>query len=247
VSAFRGLQVVMPMAGFGTRFARTGVTTPKPLIPVDGGPMFEKALSSFEPMTVPVRLFAVIRRELEETAGLATALQKGRPDAVVKQLPAPTRGAVETCLAVADDLDPALPVAVLDCDLWFDSAAYFAHVAALVAGTARESGVLTFASRDPRYSYALVSDDGRVTRTAEKDPISDRALAGSYLFARGDLFVEAARELTATQTLDGRVPELYTSLLYNILLRRGFGVRAFPVDRYASFGTPEELAAIVER
>jgi dTDP-glucose pyrophosphorylase len=234
VSAFRGLQVVMPMAGFGTRFARTGVTTPKPLIPVDGGPMFEKALSSFEPMTVPVRLFAVIRRELEETAGLATALQKGRPDAVVKQLPAPTRGAVETCLAVADDLDPALPVAVLDCDQWFDSAA-------------RESGVLTFASRDPRYSYALVSDDGRVTRTAEKDPISDRALAGSYLFARGDLFVEAARELTATQTLDGRVPELYTSLLYNILLRRGFGVRAFPVDRYASFGTPEELAAIVER
>ncbi|HSX29838.1 MAG TPA: hypothetical protein VLE73_04750 [Candidatus Saccharimonadales bacterium] len=46
----RDLHIIMPMAGAGSRFAKAGFTTPKPLIQVDGKPMFMKALSALEPI-----------------------------------------------------------------------------------------------------------------------------------------------------------------------------------------------------
>ncbi|MFN7812574.1 MAG: glycosyl transferase family 2, partial [Planctomycetia bacterium] len=43
------LQIVVPMAGRGSRFATAGYTLPKPLIPVNGVPMIQLVIANLRP------------------------------------------------------------------------------------------------------------------------------------------------------------------------------------------------------
>jgi 2-C-methyl-D-erythritol 4-phosphate cytidylyltransferase len=77
----RRLHIVMPMAGRGSRFANAGFTTPKPLIPVDGRPMFLKALSSFDAIEAPKAYTIIIRKQHDEQYDLQKQLKEKLPDA----------------------------------------------------------------------------------------------------------------------------------------------------------------------
>jgi choline kinase len=118
------LQVLMPMGGLGTRFRKVGVTTPKPLIEVDGVPMFQRALRSVAPWTGDRRV-VVVRADDDAEHGLAQQVLGAEPAADIVLLDHDTRGAVETCLEARDRLDPGQPLVVMDCDIAFDSPEYF--------------------------------------------------------------------------------------------------------------------------
>jgi dTDP-glucose pyrophosphorylase len=233
----RRLNVLMPMGGLGSRFAHSGWRLPKPLIRVGTLPMFRQALRSLDAYRGAWTLTAVIRRELERDFPLGEEIRGAVSDATVVVIEALTRGSVETALAASPFIRDDDGVLVLDCDLWFVSPAYFEAVADVLAGRTAHGGVLlSFAARDPRYSYALLEGE-RVRRTAEKQVISSDALAGAYFFASGAQFKAAAAELL-TRPTGG---EFYTSLLFNLLIERGESVVARRAERYLSFGTPEEL------
>ena len=103
-----------------------------------------------------------------------------------------------------------------------------------------EGGLLvSFESTLPRYSYAETDGSDRVVRTAEKEVISTHALCGAYFFATGKLFKEAAHRLLNEAQFNK--PEYYVSLLYNYLLREEQVVRLASMEKYCSYGTPEEL------
>eukprot|EP00758_Cryptobia_borreli_P005608 Tbor_TRINITY_DN4935_c0_g1::TRINITY_DN4935_c0_g1_i1::g.9708::m.9708 len=108
---------------------------------------------------------------------------------------------------------------------------------------------------------------GKVTRTAEKCPISSCSLIGAYGFAKGEYFIRAAEKLLEQPiNLSTGLKEYYISLLYNFLLDPEFEVSsevddlpgkvkenhnsvyviAVPREEYHSFGTPEELRNYVE-
>jgi dTDP-glucose pyrophosphorylase len=237
----RALHVVLPMAGLGSRFSDAGFTTPKPLIPVDGMPMFLKALSSLEGWGLQTTHTFIVRRQHETEFQLATLIQRHLPTAQVVIIEEMTRGAVETCLRAEHLMKGGeRGVLVMDCDLWFQSRPYGELVRASLAGKEpMVGGLLTFPSREPRYSYALCEGE-RVVRTAEKKVISDSAIMGAYFFATERHFLDAAHQLMA-RNISAEMREYYLSLLYNILLEQGGTVKAARVERYASFGTPEEL------
>lgn len=235
----RRLHILMPMGGLGARFASQGFHVPKPLIPVDGIPMFRKALSSFDGLSLAPAVTTIIRRELDETFALAARIKQAAPGAAVAVIERLTRGAVETCLAAADDIRDDDAVVVLDCDLWFESADYLALIGDVLAGRrALAAALLTFTAHDARYSFARLAGT-RVIETAEKRAISSHAIAGAYFFSTGEIFLRAARELMSRPVEQ----EYYLSYLYNIIIGQGGAVEAVHTSRYRSFGTPEELAA----
>jgi dTDP-glucose pyrophosphorylase len=230
------------MAGLGSRFSEAGYATPKPLIPVDGQPMFLKALSSLDGWGLDVRLTVVLRRQHETEFGLATLIQQARPGVQVVIIEEMTRGAVETCLRAEGLMTGERGLLVMDCDLWFQSHPYRELVRGALEG--REplvGGLLTFPADSPRYSYALCEGE-RVVRTAEKQVISPWAITGAYFFATERHFLRVAHALME-RNLSSEMREYYLSLLYNLLLAEGGEVRAARVERFASFGTPEELRA----
>ncbi len=233
------LQVLMPMGGLGTRFRKVGVTTPKPLLEVGGVPMFQRALASFAPWTGDKTVTVVVREDNDREYGLARQVVAVEPAARIVLLDHDTRGAVETCLQAREQLDPDQPLAIMDCDIAFEAPGYFTALAEAADRRDVDGLLLSFRSTEPRYSYAEVGPDGRVVRTAEKQPISSDALMGVYSFTRAGVFLDAADRLMARQ-IDAAMPEYYVSLVFNELIAAGRPVGLVRGDFYC-FGTPEEL------
>lgn len=238
----RTLHIIMPMAGEGSRFAKAGWTTPKPLIELRGVPLFRRAIGSVAIEGVDMKYSFIVRQEHIDKQHIDRLIKAKQPDARVFSVLKTTRGAVETCLVAEPAIDDEDAIVVMDCDLEFRSVRYNELVKRALSVTADEAdggALVSFESENPRYSYAEVDDEGRVLRTAEKDPISSHALCGSYFFGSGKDFKRIAHQLLVDGT-HGKA-EFYVSLLYNYLLAEGKVVRLAPMEEYYSYGTPEEL------
>lgn len=227
----------MPMGGLGSRFADAGYTTPKPLIEVDGKPMFMRAMESF-PADWDIDHVFVVRTDQDERYGLANMIREACPGAKIALLDHNTGGAVETCLVARNLIDTDIPLIVADCDIRFRSAEY----RDLAEGMGLDGILASFESSDARYSYAEVDGNGLVTRTAEKVPISRHALLGGYWFKSGGWFLSLADRFLGDGRPDG-LAEYYLSHLFNIALSEGAHIGLAAVDSYDIWGTPEELRA----
>ncbi len=236
------LQIVMPMAGLGSRFANAGFELPKPLIEVDSVAMFLKAISSIKAIDAEKEYYFIIRQEHAYKQALDSLIKNALPEANVIIIPKITRGAAETAAAALPHLSDSDALIIMDCDLWFSSASYNKMVEeSLREASDIAGGVLTFKADNPRYSYAKIDSSGLVMETAEKKVISDSAITGAYFFANTRVFADAVDTLMS-QPLSDDMPEYYLSFLYNILIDEGKKIKAAKVDEFASFGTPEELS-----
>jgi len=225
----------MPMGGLGSRFSKEGYLAPKPLIDVNGTPMYRKALSSFDEIKDNVSFFSVVRAEHEEKFGLASSLES--EGVRVKIFHGSTGGAAETALLGLDLLDKEAPLVVVDCDVRFRSSEF---LESLFKNPPPYSGAVTyFHSSDSRYSFAEIDSTGLVIRTAEKKVISTNALIGCYAFSSASLFEEAARR-QIVKGLQNPGQEHFMSPVFNSLIQNGGIVRAYRGEA-DSFGTPEEL------
>lgn len=227
------MNLVLPMAGGGTRFLKGGFECPKPLLPLRGKPFFQWAAESVLQTVTPARLCFVVLREHVERFSIDRRILAVYPQARLVVLEQVTAGAVLTCLAGCQDLPEDEPILFNDCDHYFRCNG----LAALPAGA--DGALLTFPSRDPRFSFVELDDSGRVLRTAEKDPISDRAICGAYYFGSKAVFREAAERYLKTCVQS----EFFMSGVYNELLAARRTVLALETQLHISFGTPEEYAS----
>lgn len=238
----RPLHIIMPMAGEGSRFAKAGWTTPKPLIELQGVPLFQRAIRSVAIDGVDMKYSLIVRQEHIDNQHIDVLIKELLPEARVFSVLKTTRGAVETCLVAEEAIDDEDAVVVMDCDLEFRSTRYNELVSDALSVSADQAdggALVSFESNNPRYSYAQIDADGRVLRTAEKEPISNHALCGAYFFGSGKDFKRIAHQLLEDGTR-GKA-EFYVSLLYNYLLAEGRTVRLASMEEYYSYGTPEEL------
>lgn len=236
----RKLHIVMPMAGEGSRFRKEGWTVPKPLIDLHGKPLFLRAIESVRMPNVEMKYSFIVRQEHIDEYGIDAQVRKYLPEGMIYSVDRTTRGAVETCLVAEQGILDDDAVVVMDCDLEFDSEKYKLFLLeALADNDARGGALVSFESSDPKYSYAETDADGYVLRTAEKECLSTHALCGAYFFASGKEFKSAAHRLLDEPRMTK--PEFYVSLLFNYLLSDGSPVRLATMEKYRSYGTPEEL------
>lgn len=238
----RTLHVIMPMAGEGSRFLKEGWTTPKPLIMLNGIPLFKHAINSVLSEDIPMKYSFIVRQEHIAKYEIDKQILTVLPTANIYSVNKTTRGAVETCLLAEPSISPDDAVIVMDCDLEFRSTQFMSEVRTILSKNANEvnGGLLvSFESNLPKYSYAEVDNNNQVIRTAEKEVISNHALCGAYFFSSAKSFLSAAHRLLDEPNF--KKPEYYVSLLYNYLLSNGEIVKIAPMYAYMSYGTPEEL------
>lgn len=238
----RHLHIIMPMAGEGSRFLKEGWTTPKPLIDLKGQPLFKHAISSVSDDGIPMKYSFIVRQEHIDKYHIDKGIKSFLPEANIFSVTKTTRGAVETCLMAESAIEDNDAVLVMDCDLEFRSEEFLRIIKSLLSlpiEKAKGGALVSFESNEPRYSYAEVDDEGFVTRTAEKEVISNHALCGAYFFSSGKRFKQIAHRLLQEPVFTK--PEYYVSLLFNYLLKDGEKVWLAPMEEYYSYGTPEEL------
>lgn len=238
----RTLQVVMPMAGLGTRFQAKNYTSPKPLIEVDKMPMFVKAISSLKDLNGPKEYTFIVRQEHVTSHKIDQIVKDQVPTARVIVTNEPPIGAAVDCYRAKSEVKPDDSVVFMDCDLYFRSEAYNGILKECLMNTSDQpvsGAIVCFHSQEGRYSYAKV-DNGLVTETAEKKVISDYAIVGSYFFNSAKLIFDNLEKYISGQLASG-AKEYYLAPIYNRYVEKGLKIKACLVDEYHSFGTPEEL------
>lgn len=238
----RSLHIIMPMAGEGSRFLKEGWTIPKPLIELKGVPLFIRSISSVSANDIMLKYSFIVRQEHIERFHVDEAIRSKLPDANIFSVAKTTRGAVETCLMAETALSPDDSVIIMDCDLEFMSQELAKNMRDILSKPIDEvnGGLLvSFESELPLYSFAEIDENSIVKRTAEKEVISNHALCGAYFFSSAVGFLRVAHQLLEDTTFNK--PELYVSLLYNYLLESGETVKLCSMEKYCSYGTPEEL------
>jgi NDP-sugar pyrophosphorylase family protein len=237
----RPLHIILPMAGYGSRFAKVGITTPKPLIPVDGQPMFLKAISSFGGLKANKRYTVILRKEHVKEHNLAELVKQALPEVNIVITDKPATGALRDAYRAKPHLKPEEGIIVMDCDIQIGGQAYFDMIESSLSDSDKElkGGLLLFSADNPRYSYAEVDNNWNVLRTAEKQVISPYAIGGGYFISDTETFVSDADAVFAEPLGEGR-PEYFMSYIFNQILKSGGNVKGALGD-FISFGTPEEL------
>ena len=234
------LQIVIPMAGRGSRFAQQGYPLPKPLIPVHGVPMTQLVIENLRPAR-PHRFTFICQRAHLDEFGLESHLRDWAPGCEVLGIDRVTEGAACTVLLAKAMIDSGDALMIANCDQYVDVA-----IDDYLADMDRrdlDGLIMTMKANDPKWSFVGFDEAGRVTTVVEKRVISDEATVGIYNYRHGRDFVAAAETMIAR---DLRVNnEFYVAPAYNLLIEQGHALGVYSIGSEGAgmygLGIPEDL------
>ena len=229
--------LVVPMAGAGSRFSKSGWKLPKPLIELNGRPFFVWSVLPVKKLSAVKDITFVVLQEHVSEFGIDKEILCFFPDARIRVIPKVLPGQVFTCMEGVRDISDDLPVMFNDCDHMFSSGSAFG---ALTDGFSYDGGLVTFESNSPAFSYVRCDQEGRVIGTAEKNPVSTRAICGAYIFRSCGLF----RDLASEYVNSCPYSECFVSGVYNIMCSRNMRIGVFNADYNIDFGTPEQYELV---
>ena len=233
---------VIPMAGKGQRFKDEGILEPKFLIETKGRTLFEWSLEGL-PLDIASKIIFICLDKHEKKYDVKNFIKKN----MEKKFPSlsyeiilldkTTDGQVETVLYAKEHINNDSTLVIYNIDTYFLSSRLKSKLLT-IKNTAIDGLLGAFNSNDSKLSF-IELDSEFVKRTKEKEPISDIASTGLYVFSYGKDFVDAA-EFMLSNSLNTN-NEYYVSELYNILIKRG---KKFVIDLAEDFsplGTPDDI------
>ena len=229
----KNTNVVLPIAGLGKRFSDGGYQTPKPLIPVDGKTIVEKSMDSLD--YSDCNLIFIVRKEHVEEFNIENFLKKKfGQDIKVIVIDYLTEGALSTCLLAKEYIDNDEELIIFTPDCYFEPKFYANKVEEKYDGM-----VVVFESESAAHSYVKVGDNGFVSKAAEKEVISNKAVGGLYFWRKGKDFVKFANEMISSN--DRVNNEFYICPVFNYLIGSGGKVGIEKNTKHVILGTPKDL------
>lgn len=238
------INVVIPMAGLGSRFSKAGYKDPKPFILAHGKRLIEIVL---ENLNLPdARYFLIARREHLDARPEDIRAIQSQYNVEFIFLDKLTEGAACTVLSAHREINNDTPLLLANSDQYIHAKVVDfindAHQRNL------DGSILTFIdlSRNPKWSFAKINNNNLVTEVKEKSPISEFATVGLYYFSKGSLFVSAAIDMIVAN--DRVNDEFYTCPVYNYAISNGkkIGIYNIPEGSMFGLGTPEDLDFFIQ-
>ena len=233
------MNILIPMAGAGSRFQQAGYTFPKPLIDVEGKPMIQVVV---ENLNIEANYIYVVQKSHREKFNLDTMLNLITPGCRIVETEGITEGAACTALLAKDLIDSDSPLFFANSDQFveWDSNEFMYKM----NETDCDGGIVTFRSAHPKWSFAKIDERGLVTEVAEKNPISDIATVGFYYWKKGSDFVKYAESMIEKEIRVNN--EFYVCPVFNEAIGDDKQIRIFDVDKMWGLGTPEDLKHYLE-
>ncbi len=228
------MNVLIPMAGAGSRFQRAGYTFPKPLIEVRGKPMIQLVV---ENLNIDARHIFVVQKSHYEQYNLKHLLGLISPGCEIVQVDGMTEGAACTTLLAKEFINNDEPLIFANSDQfldWDSNEFMYSMEADQIDG-----GMLTFKATHPKWSFAKLDEHGYVSEVAEKKPISDIATAGIYYWKHGKDYVKYAEQMIENNVRFNN--EFYVCPVFNEAIADGMKIKTFHFDGMWGIGTPEDL------
>lgn len=237
------LNIVVPMAGRGSRFAEVGYELPKPLIAVHGKvPMIRLVIENLKPKVLSHRfIFLVLREHLQKFNITSDLIQWAGSNSVVVSVDRVTDGAACTVLLARDHINNDYPLMIANSDQWVNIAidAYMNRLAT----DDLDGLIMTMYADDPKWSYVRLDGSGKILEVVEKQVVSREATVGIYNFKKGASFVSAAESMIAKNFRVNN--EFYVAPVYNELISSGKTISYVNVGSVGKgvygLGTPADL------
>ena len=233
------LNVLIPMAGAGSRFEQAGYTFPKPLIDVRNKPMIQVVV---ENLNIKANFIYIVQKSHREKYNLDTLLNLITPNCKVIEVDGITEGAACTALLAREYIDNDMPLFFANSDQFveWDSNEFMYKM----NETNCDGGIVTFEATHPKWSFAKINDQGLVTEVAEKNPISNIATVGFYWWKYGSDFVKYADEMIEQNIRVNN--EFYVCPVFNQAIADSKQIRTFNIEKMWGLGTPEDLKYYLE-
>jgi dTDP-glucose pyrophosphorylase len=235
------LNIVVPMAGRGSRFASAGYTIPKPLIPVGGKPMIQWVIENVRPSQPHRFTFICLAEHLTIYPEVPATLRRLCPGCEIVEVAQVTEGAACTVLLARDLIDNDDPLMIANADQYVQLP-IDDYLAAMESEKA-DGLIMTFWADHPKWSYCRMKEDGTVAAVVEKQVVSNEATVGIYNFRRGRDFVRAADAMIAKSLRVNN--EFYVAPAYDQLIDEGAKVviadTGREYDGMFGLGTPGDL------
>ena len=233
------LNILIPMAGAGSRFEKAGYTFPKPLVEMNGKPMIQVVVDN---INIDAHYIFIVQKAHQEKYNLKQTLNLIAPGCDIVVIDGITEGAACTTLLAKQyiDNDKALVIANSDQYVeWFSDEFMYNMTSSNV-----DAGILTFKSTHPKWSFAKCDDNGFVTEVAEKNPISNIATVGIYYWKKGSDYVKYAEEMINSNIRVNN--EFYVCPVFNQAIADGKKIKTYNIDKMWGIGTPEDLNFFLE-
>jgi len=233
------LNVLIPMAGAGSRFEAAGYTFPKPLIEVRKKPMIQVVV---ENLNIKANYIYVVQKSHREKYNLDALLSLITPGCKIVETEGMTEGAACTALLAKEHINTDAPLFFANSDQFveWDSNEFLYKM----NETDADGGIVTFEATHPKWSFAKVDENGLVTEVAEKKPISNIATVGYYYWKHGSDFVKYAEQMIDKNVRVNN--EFYVCPVFNEAISDCKQIRTFNVNGMWGLGTPEDLNYYLE-
>jgi dTDP-glucose pyrophosphorylase len=233
------LNILIPMAGAGSRFEKAGYTFPKPLIEVKNKPMIQVVV---ENLNMDANYIYIVQKSHREKYNLDTLLNLITPGCKIVEVDGITEGAACTSLLAKEYINNDSPLFFANSDQFveWDSNEFMYKM----NETNADGGIVTFNATHPKWSFAKMDQSGLVTEVAEKNPISDIATVGYYYWKKGSDFVKYAERMIEKNIRTNN--EFYVCPVFNQAIEDKLEIRIFNVKNMWGLGTPEDLNYYLE-
>ncbi len=235
------INILLPLAGKGSRFSNAGYDRPKPLIEINGKPMIEVVINNLRPTRDHHFIFICQQRHIDEY-GLDTVLKNLEPNSTIITIDHYTDGQLSSAMLAKQYIDNDFPLMTANTDQYIDFS--IDHYLSTFDDQSLDGLIMTMKGENPKWSYVRINEaTNLVVETAEKKVISNEATVGIYNFKRGSDFVKAAESIIKK---DIRVNgEFYICPVYNELIAKGFKVGYYNIGEERGgmygLGIPDDL------
>jgi dTDP-glucose pyrophosphorylase len=234
------LNVIIPMAGVGSRFMEAGYTFPKPLIEVDNKPMIQMVVDN---LNIDANFTFIVQKDHYNKFALKYLLNIIASNCNIIQVNDVTEGAACTVLLAKDLINTDNPLLIANSDQlieWDSQDFYYCCENSKLDGT-----IITFESVHPKWSFVRTDDHGYVTDVAEKKPISNMATVGIYYWNKGKDFVKYAEQMIAKNIRVNN--EFYVCPVFNEAILDNKKFKTYNIEKMWGLGTPEDLNHYIKR
>lgn len=230
----QNINILVPMAGAGSRFSEVGYSFPKPLIDVNGKPMIQAVVDN---LAIEANYIYIVQNEHYVKYGLEYLLNAITPNCKILKIDGITQGAAVTALFAKEFIDNDTPLLIANSDQIIDwSGKEF--IFDMMKKNA-DGGIIIFESTHPKWSYVKINQFGLVIEVAEKKPISNNATAGIYFWKMGSDFIKYAKQMIEKNIKTNN--EFYICPVFNEAIEDGKRIYTSEVKKMWGIGTPEDL------
>lgn len=232
------LNIVIPMAGRGSRFANAGYKLPKPLVPIHKKSLIECVTENIRPRCEHQFIYICLKEHIREY-NLENRLEHIAPGCRIVEVDRVTEGAACTVLLAQKYIDNEDMMMIANSDQYVE-----VDIDKYIEAIQENDGlIMTMKADHPKWSYIKYDENGKVTLVREKEVISDMATVGIYNYRRGADFVKYAQQMIDKNIRVNN--EFYVAPVYNEMIEAGMSITYFSIgsveDGMYGLGTPEDL------